>query len=94
VLRYSLTYHLYDLEHQADKLILSVIDALEGDKEAEIIRYLLRLQRSLGQKEMGEQWQAQVEAARAEVMNVVNNFFRERLTALPTISAYIDGFQD
>lgn len=82
------------LQNQADKLIISVIDALEGDKEAEIIRYLLRLQRSLGQKEMGEQWQAQVEAARAEVMNVVNNFFRERLTALPTISAYIDGFQD
>jgi len=82
------------LQNQADKLILSVIDALEGDKEAEIIRYMLRLQRSLGQKEMGEKWKAQVEAARAEVINVVNNFFRERLTALPTISAYIDSFQD
>ncbi len=82
------------LQNQADKLILSVIDALEGDKEAEIIRYMLRLQRSLGKKEMGEKWKAQVEAARAEVINVVNNFFRERLTALPTISAYIDSFQD
>jgi hypothetical protein len=82
------------LQEQADKLIISVVDALEGDKEAEIIRYLLRLQRSLGQKETGEQWKAQVEAARAEVINVVNNFFCERLTALPTISAYIDSFQD
>jgi hypothetical protein len=85
---------LETLQDQADKLIISVIDALEGDKEAEIIRYMLRLQRSIGQKEMGEQWKAQVKVARAEVINVVNNFFRERLTALPTISAYIDGFQD
>jgi hypothetical protein len=88
------TIPLEALQDQADKLILSVINALEGDKEAEIIRYLLRLQRSLGQKETGDQWKAQVEVARAEVINLVNNFFCERLTALPTISAYIDSFQD
>jgi hypothetical protein len=39
-------------------------------------------------------WSAQVEAARAEVINVVNNFFYHRLTALPAIRAYIDSFQE
>lgn len=81
------------MQEQADKLILSVVEALEGEKESEIIRYLLRLQRSLSQREMGEGWKAQVEAARAEVINLVNNFFCERLTALPSIQAYIDDFQ-
>ena len=44
--------------------------------------------------ETGENWTTQVEAARAEVMNVVNNFFYERLTALPSIKLYIDGMQE
>jgi hypothetical protein len=85
---------LETLQEQADHLILSVVEGLEGEKEAEIVRYILRLQRSLFQEDAGEQWQAQVEAARAEVINVVNNFFYERLVSLPSISAYIDGFQD
>jgi hypothetical protein len=79
---------------QADHLIISVIEALEGAKEAEIVRYLLHLRDSLGRKERGEKWKAQVEAARAEVINVVNNFFYERLTALPFIKVYIDSFQE
>ena len=36
---------------------------------------------------------AEAEAARAEVINVVNNFFYDRLTGMPTIKAYMDGFQ-
>ena len=79
---------------QADNLIISVIEALEGSKEAEIVRYLLRLKDSLARMETGEKWTNQVEAARAEVINIVNNFFYERLTALPSIKLYIDGFQE
>jgi hypothetical protein len=79
---------------QADNLILSVIEALEGAKEAEIVRYLLRLRDSLSQRETGDAWTAQVDAARAEVINIVNNFFYERLTALPSIRLYIDSFQE
>ena len=81
------------LQAQADHLIVSVVNGLEGEKEAEIVRYLLRLKRSLGESDSGDAWQAQVEVARDEVMNIVNNFFYERLTALPTIRAYIDSFQ-
>ena len=35
----------------------------------------------------------EVEAARAELINIVNNFFYEKLTAMPTIKGYIDKVQ-
>lgn len=79
---------------QADRLILSVIEALEGTVETEIVRRLLRLRDSLVHGDDLQGWSAQVEAVRAEVINVVNNYFYERLTALPTIRAYIDSFQE
>jgi hypothetical protein len=31
------------------------------------------------------------EAARSEVINLVNNFFYDKLSAIPTIKAYMDG---
>ena len=76
---------------QTDHLILSVIKALEGDQEAEIVRLLLRLRTALTQQEGGQELNASAEAARAEVINLVNNFFFERLTAVPEIKDYMDG---
>jgi hypothetical protein len=76
---------------QADHLILSVIHALEGDREAEIVRHLLQLRDSISGQESGEQLNPQAEAARAEVINIVNNFFSEKLTSVPRIKEYIDS---
>ncbi|MFH1907875.1 MAG: hypothetical protein ABIL11_10935 [Chloroflexota bacterium] len=78
---------------QLDNLILAVIKALEGDQEAEIVRLLLRLRDTLSRQESGQGLNTQSEAARAEVINVVNNFFYERLTAVPTIKEYMDNLQ-
>jgi len=79
--------------HQADELILSVVDALEGDVEQEMVRVLLRLRQALSNRgEDEERWQAEVEGARALATNMVNNFFYERLTAVPAIKAYIEHF--
>ncbi len=39
---------------QADQLILGVIEALEGDQEGEIVRYLLRLRDGLSRQEVGQ----------------------------------------
>jgi hypothetical protein len=75
---------------QTDQLILSVIKALEGDQEAEIVRLLLRLRTALTVQEQGHELNASAEAARAEVINLVNNFFYERLTAVPEIKDYMD----
>jgi hypothetical protein len=77
---------------QAEHLILAVIDALEGDQEAEIVRQLLILRDSL--QASGTVQAQPVEAARAQVINIVNNFFFERLAAVPSIKTYIDNFHE
>jgi hypothetical protein len=79
------------LVDQADNLILSVIQVLEGDQESEIVRLLLRLRDALGRQDSGQGLSGPAEAARAEVINLVNNFFYDKLTAIPTIKAYMDG---
>lgn len=79
-----------DVLAQADQLILAVIKALEGDQETEIVRLLLRLRDSLTRQESGQTLNASAEAARAQVINLVNNFFHDRLVAVPTIKAYMD----
>ncbi len=82
-----------DVLAQADQLILAVVDALEGAQETEIVRYLLRLRDSLTRQKSGQKLRPEAEAARAEVINLVNNFFYEKLTALPEIKDYIERMQ-
>jgi hypothetical protein len=82
-----------NIRAQADKLIISVVDVLEGDEEVDIVRHLLRLRSSLDNQQTGTALGADVEAAQAEVINIVNNFFYEKLTGLPEIRLYIDSFQ-
>jgi hypothetical protein len=74
---------------QADELILSVIRALEGDEETMVVRHLMNLRRSLDHLETGQTLTDEAEVARAEVINIVNNFFFEKLSALPAIKVYI-----
>jgi hypothetical protein len=66
---------------------------LEGEEELEIVRHLLRLYRSICRQEAGVPLGSQVDAAQAEVMNIVNNFFYEKMTALPAIKAYLDSIK-
>jgi hypothetical protein len=75
---------------QADALIISVVQVLEGAQESEIVRSLLRLRDGLTRQEVGHAIQTEVEAARAYVINLINNFFHERLSELPTIKSYIE----
>ena len=78
---------------QTDQLIMAVITTLEGAQEAEITRRLLRLRDSLALQQTNIKLSADAEAARAEVINVVNNFFYEKLTAVPAIKDYIQERQ-
>jgi hypothetical protein len=75
---------------QADTLILAVIRVLEGDQEAEIVRYLLRLRDALSAKRWRE-LDSRGRGGPAEVINIVNNFFYSKLTAVPAIKEYMDG---
>lgn len=79
---------------QADQLILAVIRVLEGNQEEEIVRLLLRLRDTLSRQDQAQGLSAAAEAARAEVINLVNNFFYDKLTAVPTIKEYMDGIQN
>lgn len=84
---------LENLLTQADQLITAVVSALEGDAETEIVRQLLHLRDSLTRQRVGESLSQEAEAARARVINIVNNFFHEKLTGLPTIQAYMEKMQ-
>ena len=87
------TIPIENVQAQADQLIIAVVDALEGDKETTVVRILLRLRDGLEDQKSGQPLTSEVEAARAEVINIVNNFFYEKLTGLPAIKVYIDEFQ-
>jgi hypothetical protein len=73
-----------------DRLITNVIEALEGEEEVEVVRLLMRLRDILFKEEPGKELSPQAEAARAELINIVNNFFYDKLTAIPAIKGYMD----
>lgn len=78
---------------QTDDLIVGVTSALEGEKEAEIVRMLLNFRSLLADDINRGELSPQANAARAEVINIVNNFFREKLTGVPSIEAYLEGLK-
>ena len=77
----------------ADRLIMDVIRVLEGVEKAEIVGTLLRLRDALRRPEARESLTLEAEAARAQVINVVNNFFYDRLTGMPAINEYMSSVQ-
>jgi hypothetical protein len=79
---------------QTDQLIFAVIEALEGDQETEIVGSLLRLRDSLTRQEGTKSLSSEAEAAREQVINIVNNFFYKNMTSIPTIKSYMDEFND
>jgi hypothetical protein len=81
------------VQEQADRLILDVVKALEGDEEAEIVGALMRLRRTLENQSTGEERSAEVEAAQTLVVNLVNTFFRDKLEGMPSIREYITAMQ-
>ena len=74
---------------QADQLIMSAIGALEGPQEAVIVSRLLHLRDELSGRVSTDR-STDVESLRLETMGTVNDYFHERLIALPAISEYLD----
>ena len=80
---------------QADELVMAVVQALDGVQETETVDALLRLRTAL---EAADDSQAdpeavadEIEAAKTQLVNVVNNFFRDRLTSVPSIKSYMES---
>jgi len=79
-----------DLKNQTDRLILEVIRLLEGGEEEQVVKLLLEFRDALDDQQTGRQSPFRVEAARDEVINLVNNFFYEKLTTVPGIKEFMD----
>ena len=84
------TISVKDLKNQTDRLILEVIRLLEGGEEEQVVKLLLEFRDALNEQHTGHQSPFRVEAARGEVINIVNNFFYEKLTTVPEIKQYMD----
>ena len=82
-----------EVQAQADALVLDVVQALDGDAEAELVKSLLELRKTLETQKSGEHRTTEVEAAKTQVVNLINTFYRDRLIAMPTIKDYIERIQ-
>jgi hypothetical protein len=83
------------VQAQTDELVLTVVKALDGVQEDELVAALLKLRLALeATKDGGAQAEAaevEIESAKGQVVNLINNFFHDRLTAVPTIKEYMDS---
>ena len=77
------------LLRQADQLILAVIKALEGAEEIAIVQSLMRLRDSISRHDPSQLREDDVQFAQAEVIKVVNDFYYQRLSGIPSIVEYL-----
>ena len=82
------------LIQQAENLMFNVIRVMEDAREAEIVSKILKFRDAIMQQEDYKNFSAEAEAARSEVINIVNNFFYEKLTAIPQIKSYIEMMKE
>ena len=87
------TFKEEQLIKQADALMMEVIRVMEDAREVEIVSKILKFRDAIQDQDKYDELSTQAEAARAEVINVVNNFFYDKLTAVPAIKTYIEAFQ-
>jgi hypothetical protein len=74
---------------QLDGLVLDVVKTLEGDAEVEVVRELLHLRAAITEGRVSDDQAAAVAAARGELTTIVNTFFYDKLTGLPSIADYM-----
>ena len=79
---------------QADALIVSAIDALEGRDEVEMVRRLAAVRAHLaaraGTGGRAEERSDEVDAVKDAALEAVNAYFERRLLAVPSIAAYLE----
>jgi hypothetical protein len=84
------------VQAQTDELVLTVVRAVDGVQETELVAALLKLRTALevtaAGGESAEAGELDIESAKTQVVNLINNFFRDRLVAVPSIKDYMDSF--
>ncbi len=73
---------------QLDSAILAVVGALEGVEEQEIVSILMNLRDDITAQQPDP---VAIEGARSALLNIVNNFFREKLSAMPEVRDYMES---
>ncbi len=68
-----------------------MVRALEGVEEEELVEALLDLRNAVSSGE--EIASSAVTGTRDRLVNLVNNFFHEKLSAMPEIREYMAGFE-
>ena len=76
-----------------DALIAEVHQLVETNQGAELVERLGHLRESLSDDQGRMTLGIQAEAARAEVINIVNNLFFEKRTGMPAIKVHLDERQ-
>jgi hypothetical protein len=76
---------------QADELIMSAVQALEGRSEAEMVRHLLALRDNIRERGGVAGRSGNVDGVKDQAMASVNEYFERRLFEVPSIKAYVDG---
>ena len=78
---------------EIDALIKTVVEIAEGPRESDIVMSLLKLRDIVaGRKALGEDWTGAIETSRREVALLVNEYFREKLYAIPQVAEYLAQF--
>jgi hypothetical protein len=77
---------------QVDELIHDVTTAAEGPLEGDLVMALIRLRDDItGRKSLGSGWESTLRQMQADINKLVNQFFEERLRAIPEVRDYIDS---
>ena len=75
---------------QVDRAIIEVVRTLEGVEEEELVAQLLRVRDGVHSAAVEE---VIVTEARERLLNLVNNFFHDKMTAMPEIRDYMAGLE-
>jgi hypothetical protein len=81
------------VKSQVDRLVLEVVRALDSGEEEIVVEHLLRLRDALDDQRAGQVINRTVEIARDEIINIVNNFFYDKLTTVPEIQSYLKAIK-
>ena len=78
------------LVQQIGELIRNVVACCEGPHETDIVMALIRLRDEItGWSELGDDWDALIGDSRAKLEQLVNEFFKAKLLAIPEVEEFL-----
>ena len=83
------------LVEQTDSLIQSVITCCDGPTESKIVMALIRFRdHATGRMDLGDSRSELLAGSRADVEELVNQYFREKLLGIPEVREFLTSLDD